>query len=137
MKARFAELAVAKRKKEEDELIAEKNIFGEEGEEEFKKKKKKGGLSIKKRMEQARMKEEIMNREENALFVRTQNEEEEAMAEIYPNLKRVLADPKYVAKAAVKMFRTRTSIDEVEFEEILALCDVCHSSFLSSFQRPN
>lgn len=39
-----------------------------------------------------------------------------------------LADPKYVAKSAVKMFRTRTNINDEEFEEILGLCDVSYIS---------
>jgi cation channel sperm-associated protein 1 len=130
MQVRFAEIGGVKRKKEVDELVAEKEVFGlnaeGEPEEDFdeKEEKKKEKASLAGRLEEkAKIEDGIMNKEENAIFVRTQNEEEEAMAEIYPNLKRVLADSKYVAKSAVKMFRTRANINEQEFEEILELCE--------------
>ncbi|CAL8139706.1 unnamed protein product [Orchesella dallaii] len=67
--------------------------------------------------------DEILNKGIDILFLRTQAEEEEAIAQIYPPLKRVLADPNYVAKCAVRMFRTRPNITEEEFNAIIELCD--------------
>lgn len=65
---------------------------------------------------------EILTRGIDTLFLRTQAEEEEVIASIYPPLKKILADPKYVAKCAVQMFRNRADITKDEFEAIIELC---------------
>ncbi|ODN04492.1 Cation channel sperm-associated protein 1 [Orchesella cincta] len=75
------------------------------------------------RDEMEKERDEILNKGIDILFLRTQAEEEEAIAQIYPPLKRVLADPNYVAKCAVRMFRTRPNITEEEFNAIIELCD--------------
>lgn len=65
---------------------------------------------------------EILTRGIDTLFLRTQAEEEEVISTIYPPLKKVLADPKYVVKCCVQMFRSRAEVTDEEFEAIIELC---------------
>lgn len=125
MQSRFKQFGVKKRKLEKDELVAEELMEQSRvpAVDEPEERKPKPGEK------KSKFEEDSEQREMNAIFLLTQKEEEERMAEIYPNLKRVLADPRYVAKSAVKMFRTRTNISDEEFEEILELCNVRRSSF--------
>lgn len=66
---------------------------------------------------------EILTAANDTLFVHTQEEEEETIKQIYPPLKKVLTDPKYVAKCVLRLFRSRTDITEEDFEAIIELCD--------------
>jgi site-specific DNA-adenine methylase len=134
MQKRFAQLGVKRRKLEADEEVSNKlmdEIREQESEVEEDDDEEDDGddyeinKSGKKRRTKFSSDDDKSDKQElNAIFLRTQKEEEEGLAEVYPNLKRVLADPKYVAKSAVKMFRTRTHITDEEFEEILELCNV-------------
>ncbi|OXA58285.1 cation channel sperm-associated protein 1 [Folsomia candida] len=130
MQARFAQIGVKRRKRESDELVAE-GLWEDERDQESGRDQKENSTAATDD-DETRTEHDVTDpkddnldvaKEMNAIFLRTQKEEEERMAIVYPNLKRVLADPKYVAKSAVKMFRTRTNINDEEFEEILGLCD--------------
>jgi len=97
----------------------------EEGPEEKKDEEDPEEVTDKKEQTMLRNEDNIIAKHADSLFVRTKKEEMTAMAEMYPDLKRVKADSKYIAKAALRMFRSRSHLTEYEFQSIIDLCDVC------------
>lgn len=97
MQARFAQIGVKRRKRESDELVAE-GLWEDERDQESGRDQKENSTAATDD-DETRTEHDVTDpkddnldvaKEMNAIFLRTQKEEEERMAIVYPNLKRVL-----------------------------------------------